>query len=204
MSERYQHILVLLLSVALLVFVFATPAQWHFVAWVGSFALARILAPTLRRGLGNFRRWLIALVVLAVLGAALGAKDKDSAIVIFGLTLSPSGALAATTMIARAFGLVGLSRSVMALYPPARAIRRLTGKRFKRVGEVLLIAFNLLPSLIDALRQGYADIAIRNPGWWRMPWRLFNTIVFAIEHAANLAENIAQDLASSTDHKEST
>ncbi|MCL2725596.1 MAG: hypothetical protein FWD69_14275 [Polyangiaceae bacterium] len=199
MSERYQHILVLLLSAALLVFVFATPAQWHFVAWVGSFALARILAPTLRRGLGNFRRWLIALVVLAVLGAVLGKKEGT----VWGLALSFSGALAATTMIARAFGLVGLSRSVMAIYPPARAIRRLTGKRFKRVGEVLLIAFNLLPSLIDALRQGYADIATRNPGWSRIPWRLFNTIVFAIEHAANLAENIAQDLASSTDHEES-
>jgi hypothetical protein len=107
-------------------------------------------------------------------------------------------------MVARAFGLVGLSRSVMALYPPARALERLTGKRFKRVGEVLLIAFNLLPSLIDALRQRYADIAVRNPGWWRIHRRLFNTIVFAIEHAANLAEGIAQDLTSSTDHKEST
>lgn len=200
MSDRRRHQVVLACGLGLLGFVIWAPARWHLAAGALGFALVWALAPALRRGIGPPRRWLVALAALALLGAWLGASDGK----LLGRSISFSGALAATTMVARALGLVAMSTSAMALYPPARAVGRLAGTRYERVGEVLLIALALVPSLIVELRGARSRLAEDSPGWAKLPRRLFATIVFAIEHAAHLAERIARDLAASTCQKESS
>lgn len=198
MSAPRRHCAALACAVALLTFVILAPDRWHLFAWCAAYAFVWFVDRPLRRGVGAARRWLVALAALGALGAWLGPKDSS----VLGHAASLGGALAATTMVARAFALVTLSTSAMALYPPSRAVRRLSGTRLERVVEVLLIALDLVPSLIGELRQARARILAEEPGWPRTHRRLFATIVFAIEHAAGLAERIARDLAAPAPHKE--
>ncbi len=184
-------------SIALLAFVVAAPVWSHGIAWALGFVAARALAPELRRGLGSARQWGIALLALALLGALFGREDAKLA----SVPVSTEGALAATTMIARAFALVGLSTSLLVLYPPSRVLPRLAGTRLRRVGEVVLIAVELLPSLIVVLREARTEGSARHPRW-RVDRRLFGAMVLAIGHAADLADDLSRSLASSGERKE--
>jgi hypothetical protein len=99
------------------------------------------------------------------------------------VSISAAGALAATTMTARALGLVLLGSAAGALYPAERALARLRRTRLRRFAEVLVVALDLVPSLIDALRAARARMGI------------FETFVFAVEHASTLADTVARRLS---------
>lgn len=198
--ETRRHAAVLLGSLGLLFALVAAPTRWHAPCGVALFGAVWLWAPRLRRGLGSPRRWLGTAAVLVALGAWLGPRDAS----MLGRPASASGALAATTMVARALALVSLGASLMTLCPPAQAIRWLRGTRLERLGEVVLIALGLVPSLVEALRGARTTLNEQNPGWRRAPRRAFEIAVFAIDHAANLAESLAQDLSSSGAKKETT
>lgn len=167
------------------------PAWTHAPIALVVLLLARSLDDSVKRRLGRPTRWLVALALFALAGAWLGPSDAR----LFGLRLSAAGAWAAGTMLARAVGLVVVSSALVAWYPPARAIERLRGTRAARLGEVILVAVELTPTLIDALSEASRKAREQHPGVLRVPTRLLSLVVYAVEHAAELADSVARDLA---------
>lgn len=191
MTDRRRHVAVAGFALALIGALIATPARLHLACGAVAFGAMWLIDPPLRRGIGAPRRWFGTTLLLVAVGAWLGRPDAS----LLGHAVSGSGALAATTMVARALALVSLGSAALALYPPSRAVVRLRGTRLERLGEVLLVALGLVPSLIAALSGARAGIILRNPGWSRAPRRAFETAVFAVEHAATLADSVARDLS---------
>jgi hypothetical protein len=190
-TDRRRHVAVAALALVLIGTLIATPARWHLACGALAFVVMWLIDPPLRRGVGAPRRWLGTTFLLVAVGVWLGPRDAS----LLGHGVSMSGALAATTMVARALALVSLGSAALALYPPSRAVGRLRGTRLERLGEVLLVALGLVPSLIAALRGARVGIVQQNPGWARAPRRAFATAVFAVEHAATLADSVARDLS---------
>jgi hypothetical protein len=174
------------LAAALLVALFVTAPRWHAPLGASLFALAWFADPVLRRPLGAPRRWLATGLVLALLGAWLGVPDAH----LGGRAVSIAGALAATTMTTRGIALLTLSSGLMALAPPSTWVARLEGTRFARMGGALLVAVDLLPSLVSVLRSAHAEARMRSPGVRRAPARLFEVIVVAVGHASELADDM--------------
>lgn len=155
--------------------------------------VARRLDESSRRRLGRPTRWLVALALFALAGAWLGPADAR----LFGHRVSAAGAWAAGTMLVRAVGLVVVSSALVAWFPPRRALARLRGTRAARLGEVIVVAVELTPTLIDALREASRRAHALHPGLLRTSTRLLWLIVFAVEHAAQLADAVASDLSAS-------
>lgn len=166
------------------------PAWTHAPIALLSLLAARSLEGSLARRLGRPTRWLLALAAFALAGAWLGPSDAR----LLGHRVSAAGAWAAGTMLARAVGLVVVSSALVAWYPPGRAIARLRGTRAARLGEVIVVAVDLTPTLIDALREAGRRARESHPGLLGVPTRLLSLVVFAVEHAARLADSVAREL----------
>jgi hypothetical protein len=182
---------ILLLAAGLLAGLYVAPPAWHAAMGIAAFAAARWGDPRIGKRVGGPRRWLATTVVLGAIGLWLGPRDGDVA----GVPVSAAGGLAAATMVGRALGLVLLGLAAGALYPAARALARLRRTRLRRFAEVLLVALDLVPSLIAALTAAHADLASRSPGWRGVPRRVFGTFIFAVEHASALADTTAHRLS---------
>lgn len=174
-----RHAAALIGAAGLLGGVYAAPARWHAVMGAAVFAAVWAVDPVVAGRVGAPRRWLVTTAVLAAIGLWLGPADGKLA----GTAISAAGALAATTMTARALGLVLLGSAAGALYPAERALGRLRRTRLRRFAEVLVVALELVPSLIEALRTARAKMGI------------FETFVFAVEHASALADTVAERLS---------
>lgn len=190
MSERTQAKLVGAIGIAVIALLFVIDPRRHGALFGLAWAVSWTLAPALRNGLGRPARWAFLALVLLLAGGLLGPSDRS----FHGVRLSLAGVFAAGTMLARAHGLVALSTGAMVLVPPARAIARLRGTRWSRIGEVILVALDLGPSLATALVEARAAQRERFPGLTRAPRRWFELAVFAVGHASNLAEQVAGDL----------
>jgi hypothetical protein len=190
-SDTRRHTVSLLLAAGLLAALYAAPTTWHAPIGIAVFVAARVVDPVVGKRLGAPRRWLATTVVLAAVGLWLGPRDGRLA----EQPISVAGALAAATMAARAIGLVLLGSAAGALYPAERALTRLRRTRLRRFAEVLVVALDLVPSLIGALNAARADFAVRFPGAKRAPRRAFETFVFAVEHASALADSVARRLS---------
>lgn len=192
MSDGARHGVVVLLGAGLLGALFVTRAAFH--GPLGALALtaALLLDPAASRRAGAPRRWVMTALLLGLVGLWLGPRDAH----LGRFDISLQGALAATTMVSRAIGIVLLGAGVGALYPPARALGRLRGTRFRRFAEVLLVALDLAPSLVTTLESARREVAAQHPGLLRAPRRLFETFVIAVLHATTLADSVARGLAS--------
>lgn len=200
MSDKARHSLVFGLAVGLLGGLLVTRPAWHAALGVAAFLCTLALDPAVAKRAGAPRRWLMTALVLAAIGAWIGPGAQRMG----SLSISTTGALAATTMVSRAVGLVLLGAAALALFPPERAFARLRGTRLRRFTEVVVIALDLAPSLVTALEGARADIGAREPGVGRAPKRAFELLVFAIMHASKLADSVASRLASDAQPGSST
>lgn len=192
-GETRRHAVVLVIAGGLLAALYVTPPAWHAGLGVAVFGAATWLDPKVAKRSGRPLRWLGTAVVLAAAGLWLGPGDLR----VRGHALSVAGALAATTMVSRAIGLVLLGSAAGALYPAERALARLRRTRFHRFAEVLVVALELVPSLLAALEAARKESASRWPGLRGAPRRIFEAFVFAVEHASALADSVARRLAES-------
>lgn len=199
MSEPRRHAVVLALAVGLLVVLYTTRPTWHWAFGAGVFAAARWLDPAVGKRAGAPRAWLVTTLVLAAVGLWLGPERRSIA----GCSVSTAGAMAAFTMASRAVGLVLLGSTAAALYPASRALARLRRTRLRRFAEVLLVALELVPSLVTALTAASAASRARFPRPWQAPRRAFETFVFAVEHASALADAMARGLSAPDQAKRS-
>ncbi|MFO0592653.1 MAG: hypothetical protein U0441_34230 [Polyangiaceae bacterium] len=193
MSEKRRHAAVLVLAAGLLAALYVTRPEMHAGLGIAMLGLAAVLDPKVAKRSGRPLRWLGTAIVLAAVGLWLGPGDMR----VRGHAISLAGALAATTMVSRAIGLVMLGSAAGALYPAERALARLRRTRFRRFAEVLVVALELVPSLLGALETARRESAARRPGLRGFPGRILETFVFAVEHASALADSVAQRLAES-------
>lgn len=198
MSSRGRHGAAIAAGLAVLPALVLLRPTWHAPVGLALFAAVRLVDPPLRRALGAPARWLVPTLVLALLGAWLGPPDAR----LLHHPVSLAGALAAATMVSRAVALLTVSSALMALVPPASWVARLRHTRFARLGEVVLVAVDLLPSLAGVLRAAHAESRKRAPGALRAPARLFEVFVIAMDHASSLADEIARDLSAPSARQE--
>jgi hypothetical protein len=181
----------LALAAALLVSLAIARPVIHGPLGASAFVLALALDREVARRIGAPRRWLATAVVLVAIGLWLGPRSAP----LGPIAISREGALAATTMVSRAIGIVLLGAAFGALVPAERALGRLRGTRLRRFAEVLVIAMDLLPSLLATLEGARADILAREPGLRRAPRRAFELLVLVIVHASTLADSVASRLS---------
>ncbi len=181
---------ILALSLALLVALSTTRAGLHAPLGLALVVLAFALDRGVARALGRPARWVVTGAVLALFGLWLGPRDAHLA----GHAVSFAGALAATTMLARAAAIVLLGAAVMARFPPAEALARLRGTRGRRFAEVLVVALELVPTLVARLGEARREAEAQSPGLRHAPRRAFESLVAAVAHASALAESAADSL----------
>jgi len=181
----------LAVALALLVAIAALPPLWHLPAGLIAWAMLRWLVHDVHRTMGRPRRWLQALVALCVLGALFGETNTE----LWSFPLSTDGALSGSTMVVRAFALVGLASVASAVLPLRRWAERIRHPAVRRLIEVVIIAANLVPVQLRALSTASATLRERRPGLRRLPARLWLLAVHCSVQAAMLAENVAFDMA---------
>lgn len=183
--------LAVLVALALLLALAIAPAPWHLPIGAAGWLGLRWAVPDVHRTTGRLRRWLQALAVLCLLGAAFGPVDHH----IHTAGVSAAGALSGVTMVVRAFAIVALTSIASSALPIRRWAGRVRSPAARRVIEVVVVATNLVPVLLRALSTASSTLSERRPGLLQLPRRLWLLAVHSSLRTAMLAENVAFDMA---------
>ncbi len=178
------------LPLGLLVALWQLPALWHLPVGISAWVILRWCAPDLASTLGRPRYWAVLLAVFVLLGGLLGPADTTLA----GIACSTQGGAAATTMIARAWGLLMLGSVLASAFPLRAWIDRSDNRFVRRVAGVVLVAANFVPSLLQSISEARLALRERRPGARYALLRLELLAVHTCVRAARLAEEVAFDM----------